>query len=96
MIRVANDGCSDHRVPSACSSKARQVHASDTRLLQLPRERQWSAMICVNSLISIIGCGMVIVLCKRGVGALRKLDFWKHSPYLYRGPQLKEIIYLII
>ena len=39
LTRVTNDDCSDHRVLSACSSKARQVHASDTRL-PLLRGRQ--------------------------------------------------------
>ena len=90
MIKVANDGCSDHRVLSACSSKARQVHASDTRLLQLPRERQWSAMICVNSLISIIGCGMVIVLCKRGRGRSAEVGFLEAQSLSVQRPPAKR------
>ena len=52
--RVTNDGCSDQRVLSACSSKPRRVHASDTRLFGLSRSRRL-ATSCVNSLISIIG-----------------------------------------
>ena len=55
LMRVLNDDCSDHRVLRACSSKARQVHASDTRLRLLRRRRQKSMMTRVNSLILIIG-----------------------------------------
>ena len=32
LMRVSKDHCLDHRVRRACSSKARQVHARDTRL----------------------------------------------------------------
>ena len=53
LMRVTNDCCSDHRVRRACSSKARQVHARDTRLILL-RGRQQSMMAWANSLISII------------------------------------------
>ena len=55
LMRVTNDGCLDHKGRRACSSKARQVHARDTRLRLLRRRRQWSMMTWVNSLISIIG-----------------------------------------
>lgn len=57
LTRVANDGCSDHNVLSACSSKARQAHASDTRLFGLSWIR-WSATSCINSPISIIWCNI--------------------------------------
>jgi len=53
-IRTSNRDCSDHKVLSACSSKPRQVRASDTRLFGLPTS-MWSATSCVNSLISIMG-----------------------------------------
>ena len=55
LTRVVNDRCSDHNVLSACSSKARQAHASDTRLFGLSWIR-WSTTSCINSPISIIGC----------------------------------------
>ena len=47
LVGVFGDGCSDHRVLSACSPKARQVQASDTRLF-LRSGGGWSTMTCVD------------------------------------------------
>ena len=54
LINLHNDDCRDYKMLSACSSKARQVHASDMRLFGVAKSR-WLVTSYVNSLISIIG-----------------------------------------